>query len=377
MIHWFHAWLFHSALWSRAEHYQMESKSTLSAADVLLISLTFMATLAALLLFRKGHRMKARLHSCQENLGLQEKNQQNEEEERQQLQEHLARMTGRAAMADTATGVLHNLGNVLNSVNTSLSLARDHLAALPADALRKSCELLEQHQQDLPAFLTSHAKGQKLPTFLQEISKRLCATQAGLQEEMARLNEKVAAMREVISAQQRYASHHEHLEELDLQQLVEDALVLNATSIGRHEIKVVRLFRPLPAILANKAELLQILINLYQNAKDAMAAAQLEERVLRIELSQDDTGVLLQVTDNGIGIPAGQLPRLFEFGYTTKARGHGFGLHSSARFMEKMGGCIWASSPGEGCGATFSLWFPSATHEDGLARPEMPPQAHQ
>jgi signal transduction histidine kinase len=364
-------------LGSPSEPARLESKSALSAAEGLLLALSLAATLAAFLLFRHGRRLKARLQECLQNNGDLERHQQSEEQERQQLQEHLARMTGRAAMADTATGVLHNLGNVLNSVNTSLALARDHLAALPADALRKSCDLLEQNHQDLPGFLTSHAKGQKLPVFLQEIAKRLCATEAGLQEEMARLNEKVEAMREVISAQQRYASHHEHLEELDLQQLVEDALVLNATSIGRHEIKVVRLFRPLPSIMANKAELLQILINLYQNAKDAMAAAQLEERVLRIELSQDDTGVLLQVTDNGMGIPAGQLTRLFEFGYTTKARGHGFGLHSSARFMEKMGGCIWASSPGEGCGATFSLWFPSASQEDGLADPEMPDQTHR
>jgi len=70
--------------------------------------------------------------------------------------------------------------------------------------------------------------------------------------------------------------------------------------------------------------------------------------------------VQIYVTDNGVGIAAENLTRVFAFGYTTKKAGHGFGLHSSALAAREMGGSLVAQSDGPGQGATFVLELPPA-----------------
>ena len=69
-------------------------------------------------------------------------------------------------------------------------------------------------------------------------------------------------------------------------------------------------------------------------------------------------GRLIGVRDNGVGIPAENLQRIFSFGFTTKRDGHGFGLHSSAVAAQEMDGSLLAHSDGRGNGAEFVLELP-------------------
>ena len=62
--------------------------------------------------------------------------------------------------------------------------------------------------------------------------------------------------------------------------------------------------------------------------------------------------------DNGIGIPADNLTRIFGHGFTTRKEGHGFGLHSGALAAKELGGALTVESDGPGKGATFTLEFP-------------------
>jgi signal transduction histidine kinase len=68
--------------------------------------------------------------------------------------------------------------------------------------------------------------------------------------------------------------------------------------------------------------------------------------------------VQISVRDNGIGISAENLTRIFEHGFTTREGGHGFGLHSSALAASEMGGSLRVFSDGTGCGATFTIELP-------------------
>jgi len=163
--------------------------------------------------------------------------------------------------------------------------------------------------------------------------------------------------------QQAYATMVGTVEPLDPAGLMEDALRMNADSLHRHEVQIERDFQPVPAILGEKAKVLQILVNLIRNARTACEESQQAEKrlVLRICPSTRADRVRLIVTDNGVGIPADILTRIFAHGFTTRANGHGFGLHSAANAAREMKGTLTVESAGAGRGATFILDLPVST----------------
>ena len=144
--------------------------------------------------------------------------------------------------------------------------------------------------------------------------------------------------------------------------LVEDALRMNAAAFDRHGIDLVREFAEnLPSARVDRHKVLQILINLLRNAKHAMDATvdRTKRLVVRVGLGTSGT-VKITVIDNGVGIPAEHLNKIFNHGFTTKKDGHGFGLHSGANAAKEMGGCLTAQSDGPGRGAEFNLELPAS-----------------
>jgi signal transduction histidine kinase len=144
-------------------------------------------------------------------------------------------------------------------------------------------------------------------------------------------------------------------------ELFEQALAINMASLDRHAIEVIREFNELPTILADRHQVLQILVNLISNAKYAMLATDSPVKRLTLRACADAARpeiVILQVKDTGMGIKPENLKRLFAQGFTTKKDGHGFGLHSGALAAKQMGGTMEAASDGEGRGATFTIHLP-------------------
>jgi C4-dicarboxylate-specific signal transduction histidine kinase len=148
--------------------------------------------------------------------------------------------------------------------------------------------------------------------------------------------------------------------------MVDDALRIEGPGLDRCSVAVERDFEPLPAILVEKHNVLQILLNLLRNAKQAMEEAQAApDRRIRLRIRKLDGGRLsLAVEDNGVGIAPENLTRIFRHGFTTKADGHGFGLHSAALAAGQMGGSLRAESEGPGRGATFTLELPLKEAEE-------------
>jgi C4-dicarboxylate-specific signal transduction histidine kinase len=144
--------------------------------------------------------------------------------------------------------------------------------------------------------------------------------------------------------------------------LVEDALRINATSFDRHHIELVREFeKHTPTVCVDRHKVLQILINLLRNAKHAMEPKTEGSRRLSIRVAAaGPAAVKITVLDNGIGIPAENMTKIFNHGFTTKKEGHGFGLHSGANAAREMGGSLTARSEGPGKGAEFTLELPTA-----------------
>lgn len=291
---------------------------------------------------------------------------QHEVAERKQAEERLnilhkqlldaSRQTG---MAEVATGVLHNVGNVLNSVNVSVTLLQDRLRRSKTSNLAKLVAMLRDHAGDLGAFLTTDPKGQMIPSYLDQLSVHLEQENTDILQVMELVVKNMEHIKKIVAMQQNYAKFSAVTETLPAANLVEDALQIHAASLDRHGVKVARNYAEVPPVTLDKHKVLQILVNLVHNAKHALEEGGREDKVLHLGISRNGNNRLkISVTDNGIGIKPENLTRIFSHGFTTKKNGHGFGLHHGALAAKELQGSLIAHSDGPGRGATFTLELP-------------------
>jgi len=294
----------------------------------------------------------------QANEGLE----QRVEERTRELKEvhlQLVQTARRAGMAEIATNVLHNVGNVLNSVYTSAQVAKERMTGMRLEHVSRVAGMLQERQSDLSTFLTQDERGKHVLPFLDKLGQNLLDDRQEvntLLEDVGRYTEHIG---DIVKVQQNYARTPRLHEPVSLQGLVEDALRINAAGLARHQVKVQRQLAPLPPVLTDKHKALMILVNLVSNAKYAMDGVAPAERVLTVKLEQhapDRTRI--EIHDNGMGIAPELLTRIFQYGFTTREEGHGFGLHSSALAAQELGGSLHVHSDGPGRGATFTLEVP-------------------
>jgi len=267
-----------------------------------------------------------------------------------------------AGMAEIANNVLHNVGNVLNSVNVSASLIAERMRNSKDQNLARAIQLMNDHGTDLGEFFTHDEKGKTLPGYLDKIVATLAAEKQGIHKELESITRSIDHIKEIVATQQSYAGASSLIGPVQIADLMEDALRMNTASIARHQITVVKDFADLPLLLLDKHLVLQILVNLVANAKQAMdsVADRSHELTLRTQIIDPESGARLRIRieDNGEGIAPESLPRLFTHGFTTRKNGHGFGLHSCALAAIEMRGTMTAHSDGLGTGAAFTLELP-------------------
>ena len=274
----------------------------------------------------------------------------------------LLELSRRAGMAEVATGVLHNVGNVLNSVSVSATLVGDRLKRSKIGNLCLAANMLREKSGMLAEFLTTDPKGKVLPEYLGKATEQLEKEQIELLVELASLTENIEHIKGIVTMQQRYAKVSGMNENLTAPELVEDALRMNFAAFERHRIQLVReIDEKTPTICVDRHKVLQVLINLISNAKHAMDQQNAHDKRLVIRVAPHTADrVSISIGDNGVGIAPGNLNKIFNHGFTTKHDGHGFGLHSGANAAREMGGSLSAHSDGEGQGAIFTLELPVA-----------------
>ncbi len=282
------------------------------------------------------------------------------QEREQILQQRVREASRHAGMAEVATSVLHNVGNVLNSVNVSADIVVGNLRSSRLSGLQRVVSLVQEHPDDLGSFIDRDPRGRHLPLYLAELSKQLSNDQDKTLDEIESLKKNIAHIKEIVAMQQRYAKIAVGgvTETLDLTNLVDESLRINLSAFEGRAIAVVREFERVPLITVDKHKVLQILVNLVRNAKDACEAAGDVMKRVTVRVAQCARGVEVAVTDTGVGIPHENMIRIFNHGFTTKKSGHGFGLHSGALAARELGGELRAHSGGPGAGATFVLELP-------------------
>lgn len=283
-------------------------------------------------------------------------------------QSNLLAMAREAGMAEIANNVLHNIGNVLNSINVSTGLIKNKMRDTKAQGLSKAVQLINEHAENLGDFLTHNDKGKLLPGYLNKLVTALAVEQQSVIEELELLTKCVDHIKTIVATQQSYAGKTNVIEAVQVSNLLEDALRINANALARHWVTVVTEFADIPLLMLDKSQLLQILVNLIGNAKQALEGVmdrshQLTLRMNIIDLA-DGQRLQICVEDNGEGITQKNMARLFVHGFTTRKYGHGFGLHSCVLAAKEMGGTLIAHSDGLGKGATFTLELPAKPVED-------------
>ncbi|HXR03716.1 MAG TPA: ATP-binding protein [Verrucomicrobiae bacterium] len=148
---------------------------------------------------------------------------------------------------------------------------------------------------------------------------------------------------------------------VNVSELVEDALRINAIDYEQQGIHVVRDFAEVPALISDRHKILQIFLSLLKNAQQACEAVAAGHRVVSVRIGMAGSGCIkIEVADNGVGIPSENLTRIFSHAFTTQENGRGFSLHSEALAAKELGGTLTAASEGPGKGATFVLELPVA-----------------
>jgi signal transduction histidine kinase len=275
------------------------------------------------------------------------------------LHKQLLDASRQAGMAEVATGVLHKVGNVLNSVNVSTTLLTDQIKQSRVRSIARVAGLLKDHARNIDHFMTRDPRGQRLPAYLTELAEYLAREQTAALAELAGLHKNVEHIKDIVAMQQNYAKVAGVTQTIRITDVVEDALRMNEGALRRHAVSLVRDFeKHSPEVIVDRHKILQILVNLIRNAKYACDESGSAEKLVTVRVANTDGRIQISVIDNGVGIPPENLTRIFSHGFTTRKTGHGFGLHSGALAAKEMGGSLIASSDGRGKGATFTLDLP-------------------
>ncbi len=267
-----------------------------------------------------------------------------------------------AGKANIASSVLHNVGNVLNSISVTTGSLKERNHDSKAVNLAKAVDILEEHKDNLSDFLNNTDQGQKLLVYLGKLANYLCEEQQNTKHMLNELTDHVQHITDIISIQQSHSKASGLSEIVNIQDLVEDAIRINQNAIKNHDIVLVRDFDDIDEIALDRHKVMQIIINLISNAKDSLKLCNQSHRQidLRIKISLNNS-IIVEVEDNGSGISKGNMGNIFKHGFTTKEDGHGFGLHSSSISAGEMGGSLHCHSNGSGKGAIFTLELPYKT----------------
>ncbi|HEX6827038.1 MAG TPA: ATP-binding protein, partial [Nitrospiraceae bacterium] len=261
--------------------------------------------------------------------------------EKEELHQKLVQASRQAGMADVASSVLHNVGNVLTSINVSTDILLKTLKKPMVGDVCRIASMFHEHQNNLEAFLTQDSKGKQIPSYLGMVAESLSGSHQTIQSEIDSLVKKIDHIKQVITSQQDIAHAGDVRESAAVEDLMEQALMMGMPEPEKYGIQVVREYAHVPPIMTDRHHVLQILVNVITNAKNAMVEHPANSHCLtvRIGLPADRKGsVRFEVTDTGGGIKAENLPRLFAQGFTTRKAGHGLGLHSAAISAKNLGG---------------------------------------
>lgn len=271
-------------------------------------------------------------------------------------QSRLIDLSRRAGMSDVATGVLHNVGNVMTNVNVLSSSMSNRLERSKLQGLKKSVDLLRANEHQMNEFLVSDPRGQKLPGYICQVTDHLENEHLEILQQLQSMSTNLQHAGQILEAQQKLATGTQVIELVRPKKLISDAIGMLQASLDSHDVRVVVDCENLPEVRLDRGKVIQVLVNLIANAKDAIKDCDASNREIQINVTTSEMHELcIAVVDHGCGISPENIERVFSSGFTTKPLGHGHGLHYCANAATQMKGSLTVQSQGDGLGSTFTL----------------------
>jgi signal transduction histidine kinase len=265
-------------------------------------------------------------------------------------------------------GILHNVGNVLNSVNISTSLLSERVQGMCIDDLAKLADIMRQKADDLAKFLTEDAQGKHLQPFLSALVEQLSNDREQIGREIEALSTGLEHVCDLVKSQQGLARNTQVQERVPVERLVADAVRMTAGARAGTALAVdVELEEDLAPLMTDRNKALEIVVNLLQNARQSIEEFGPRPGGHRLVLrGQRSFGGRLRIVvrDTGVGIARELQTQIFQLGFTTKSKGSGLGLHTAANGATSLGGSLSVESQGRGQGATFVLELPFAKRSE-------------
>lgn len=266
-----------------------------------------------------------------------------------------------AGMAEVASSVLHNVGNVLNSINVISLLLWEKIGNSNMHKLKKVVLLLEEHSQDMDMFISQNPQGKQIPKYLSKLAELWDIEHKNLLSDLSVLTSHVQHIKDIVSTHQSLGRSIGSEEAVKITDVLNDALIISDLS-SNLDVEIKQQCESVSPIFVDRLKVLQILINLIKNARDAMKTVKSSQKILHLSCNLNSMNEIeIHISDTGIGIKPENMNQIFNYGFTTKPNGNGYGLHSSAIAARQMGGSLTVESAGENQGTTFTLRLPNRT----------------
>ncbi len=276
----------------------------------------------------------------------------------QETNQQLVEASRRAGMAEIATNVIHNVGNVLTSVKVAAAHSDEICSKIQFEKINRVADLIEEHAND-EVFFQEGNRGNHIPDYLRGLAEHFRCEQEKVRNELADTHRHLEHISNIVAQQQKHTQGSRVIETVDLSELISDAIVMSSSSLKRHNIKLIRDFEEGLLTETDKHRVLQIIVNLIRNAKHSCLDSTTAPRLIRVSVrSSSDESFSISISDNGVGIAKENIVKLFTHGFTTRKQGKGYGLHSGANSARELGGSLSVRSEGPGLGATFVLTLP-------------------
>jgi len=273
-----------------------------------------------------------------------------------------------AGFAELAKGVLHNLGNAMTPLGVRLAKLGDRLRNAGAGDVELA--LSELAKEKAASSGAPSARREDLEEFLRLACRELAACVKEAQDDVAVAQRQSTIVQTAFSELMRSTRNAHVVETVRLPDLVAQTLEIVPDACRlRLVVDTDESLRKVGAVQVARTVLRLILQNLIINAADAVRDAGRDRGMLQFAAEivgeADSEQLHLHCKDDGIGIAADNLQRVFDKGFSTKSRdtNYGIGLHWCANAIGALGGRIWAASEGLGMGASMHLMLPLPVRE--------------
>jgi len=261
--------------------------------------------------------------------------------------------------AEVAREVIHNAGNVLNSINISVQQMQSQLEKSSVRSLPAIVALMQEQGEKLGAFITSDPKGKQIPAYFEQLAQAVGSEQQQWRDDLTQMAEHVEHVRAIIQSQSGSLESNEAKETIDPARLLNRSLGHFSDRIEELKIDLQRKTGTVPTCALQKHKVMQVLENLLKNAIESLALV--DDRPRKIELKTEMVGsdqFCFEICDNGLGISTEIKEKVFSHGFSTKEGHSGFGLHSAANLAVEMGGRLILSHAEGRVGVCFRLELP-------------------